>query len=94
MYERGEVRWQHGKLFSHWKQAVAEQLHQVTLELFVEKATKSVVSAIDYSRQQTYASNLQEIRKMQEMVHELQHKQDFSWKKHITFQATRIQCVT
>ena len=33
---------ENGELFSHWKQAVAEQLRQVTLELFVEEATKSV----------------------------------------------------
>jgi len=72
-----------GELFSHWKQAVAEQLHQVTLELYAEEATKSVASAMDYSRQQTYASNLQEIRKMQEMVRELQHKQEILLEENI-----------
>ena len=65
-----------GELFSHWKQGVAEQLHKVTLELYAEKATKSFASAVDHSRQQTYASNLQEIKKTREMIRELQHKEE------------------
>ena len=65
-----------GELFNHWKQGVAEQLHKVTLELYAEKATKSFASAVDHSRQQTYVSNLQEIKKTREMIRELQHKEE------------------
>ncbi|DBA96409.1 TPA: hypothetical protein ACH3X1_015305 [Trebouxia sp. C0004] len=56
--------------------ASPEQLHKVTLELYAEKATKSFASAVDHSRQQTYASNLQEIKKTREMIRELQHKEE------------------
>ena len=66
-----------GELFGQWKQGVAEQLHKVTLELYAEEATKSFASAVDHSRQQTYASNLQVIKKTREMIRELQHKEKF-----------------
>ena len=58
------------------KQGVAEQLHKVTLELYAEKATKSFASAADHSRQETLASNLQEIKRTREMIRELQHKEE------------------
>ena len=64
------------ELFCHWKQGVAEQLHKVTLELYAEKATKSFASAADHSRQETLASNLQEIKRTREMIRELQHKEE------------------
>ena len=64
------------ELFCHWKQGVAEQLHKVTLELYAEEATKSFASAVDHSLQQTFASNLQEIKRTREMIRELQHKEE------------------
>jgi len=64
------------ELFCHWKQGVAEQLHKVTLELYAEEAIKSFASAVDHSLQQTFASNLQEIKRTREMMRELQHKEE------------------
>ena len=46
------------------------------------KRLLSVASVIDYSRQQTYASNMQEIRNIQEILRELHTS---SWKKTYYF---------
>ena len=69
---------------------MAEQLHKVTLELYAEEATKSFASAVDHSRQQTYASNWQEIMRTREMIRELQHKEEVLMEENILLSKPQV----
>ncbi len=52
-----------GQFFSHWKQAITEPLSILTMELYDTEVKKPFASTVEHSRQQTFASCLQEIRK-------------------------------
>ena len=55
-------------MFKTWKQAIAKDLHDVTMELYGQ----DVASTVNYSRQQACLSNMQQIERMQQEVKQLQ----------------------
>ncbi len=64
-----------GRLFNHWKQAITEPLSTFTMELYGTEVIKSFANTVEHSRQQTFASNLQEIRRKREMRRQLEHEE-------------------
>ena len=57
-------------MFKTWKQAITKDLCEMTMELYGQE----VASTVDYSRQQAYLSNMQQIERMQQEVKQLQHQ--------------------
>ena len=57
-------------MFKTWKQAITTDLYEMTKELYGQE----VASTVDYSRQQAYLSNMQQIERMQQEVKQLQHQ--------------------
>ena len=55
-----------------WKQAITTDLCEMTMELYGQE----VASTVDYSQQQAYLSNMQQIEKMQQEFKQLQHQID------------------
>lgn len=55
-------------MFKTWKQAIAKDLREMTMELYGQ----DVASTVHYSRQQAYLSNMQQIERMQQEVKQLQ----------------------
>ena len=55
-------------MFKTWKQAIAKDLRDVTMELYGQ----DVASTVKYSRQQAYLQNMQQIERMQQEVKQLQ----------------------
>ena len=53
-----------------WKQAITTDLCEMTMELYGQE----VASPVDFSRQQAYLSNMQQIQRMQQEVKQLQHQ--------------------
>ena len=51
-----------------WKQAITTDLCEMTMELYGQE----VASTVDYSRQQAYLSNMQQIERMQQDVKRIQ----------------------
>lgn len=64
-----------GRLFNHWKQAITERLPPFTMELYGTEVIKSFANTVEHSRQQTYASYLQDIRRKHEMRRQLEHEE-------------------
>ena len=55
-------------MFKTWKQAITKDLCEMTMELYGQE----VASNVDYSLQQAYLSNMQQIERMQQDVKQLQ----------------------
>ena len=64
-----------GPFFSRWKQAITEPLSILTMQLYGTEVKKPFASTMEHSRQQTFASNLQEIKKKREMRHQLEQEE-------------------
>ncbi len=59
---------QEGVMFKAWKQAITQDLRDMTMELYGQ----DVASTVDYSQQQAYLFNMQQIERMQQEVKQLQ----------------------
>ena len=57
-------------MFKTWKQAITKDLCEMTMEMYGQE----VISTADYSRQQAYLSNMQQIERMQQEVKQLHHQ--------------------
>ena len=57
-------------MFQTWKQAITTDLCEMTMELYGQE----VASTVDFSQQQAYLSNMQQIERMQQEVKQLQHQ--------------------